>query len=492
MTKHNSLILFIITVSLFTCTEKEIDTKPNVVLILADDLGYSDLSCYNSDYGIHTPNIDRLASEGVRFTQFYAPSNICSPSRRALLTGRYQSRLGEWAEAYPGIPTRDAVSGDEEPVFAQYLKKSGYATGCFGKWNIGEVNGVSTPDAQGFDYWIGSFHNHTYFGHKRDKGIKDFWENGILAPQYDGQYSDDVFIDKAIEFIKENAETPFFVYLPLCAVHTPFQDPDDPVEGEHLSWWNDKHSTIGRNPPSIEDRPFLGKMLRHMDTRIGDLLKTLSDLDLEYNTIVIFTSDNGGTPASINEPLSGFKQGVLEGGIRVPAIIKWPGVYPEGTLSSQVGIMMDFSQTIVSATGSGIFIESGRKFDGIDLTPILTGSEEEAERTLGWRRRNWNSGENGFNAVWAEAYIKGDWKYIKEFNETPGYARSIAENDSGVGYVELLYNLKDDISEKYNLAENNPEKLKELREDFERWKSEVVEKDKHYKIPFPDQYEDLY
>ena len=154
--------------------------------------------------------------------------------------------------------------------------------------------------------------------------------------------------------------------------------------------------------------------------------------------------------------------------------------------------MMDLSQTIVSATGSGKFIEKGRKFDGIDLTPILTGSEEEAERTLGWRRRNWNNGKNGFNAVWAEAYIKGDWKYIKEFSETPGFARSVLENDPVVGYVELLYNLKNDISEENNLALDDPEKLMELRNEFEGWKSEVVEKDKHYKIPFPDQYEDNY
>ena len=165
-------------------------TPPNIVLILMDDLGYGDLSCYNPNSGIFTPNIDRLAAEGIRFTQFYATSNICSPSRRALLTGRYQSRLGEWAEAYRGTPTFDAVSGTDEPCFSQYLKKAGYATGSFGKWNIGEVNGVSTPDAQGFDYWIGSFHNHSYFGHKRDNGTDDFWENGELAPQYAGQYSD--------------------------------------------------------------------------------------------------------------------------------------------------------------------------------------------------------------------------------------------------------------------------------------------------------------
>ena len=136
-------------------------------------------------------------------------------------------------------------------------------------------------------------------------------------------------------------------------------------------------------------------MVYRLDQNVGKILEVLQEEGLERNSFVVFISDNGGTPASINEPLSGFKQGVLEGGIRVPAIIKWPGVYPEGTVSSQVGIMMDLSQTIVSATGSGKFIEKGRKFDGIDLTPILTGSEEETERTLGWRRRDWNNGKRG-------------------------------------------------------------------------------------------------
>jgi len=497
-----------------------------------DDLGYGDLSCYhvtasdaerdqrgNQDSGISTPNIDGIASDGVRFTQFYSPSNICSPARRALLTGRYQSRLGEWAEAYRGTPTFDAVSGTEEPCFAQYLKKSGYTSGSFGKWNIGEVHGVSTPEAHGFDYWIGSFHNHSYFGHRRDQGVHDFWENGEPAHQYDGQFSDDVFIDKAIEFIHSvgtnntrrtadrpqkfgtrNTElgtrgeqriapqNPFFVYLPLCTPHEPFQDPADPVEGPQFDWWNKETGGDKNCVPVDQKRPNYIKMVEHVDKRIGDLLNTVSELGLEENTIVMFSSDNGGTPTSINSPLRGCKQGMLDGGIRVPTIVKWPGVYPAGTVSHQVGILMDFSRTILEAGEAMEYAGPERELDGIDLTPIFSGKAPEAKRELGWRRREWDVGERNYNNVWAEAYIKGDWKYIREFKETPGFARAAENGHPDTGYLELLFHLKDDIHEDCDLSKKEPGKLCELRNAFEEWKEQTVDPDNHYKIPTADQY----
>ncbi len=463
-------------------------TPPDIVLILMDDLGYGDLGCYNADSGISTPNIDRLAAAGIRFTQFYATSNICSPSRRALLTGRYQSRLGEWAEAYSGTPTCDAVSGTDEPCFAQYLKKAGYATGSFGKWNIGEVNGVSTPDAQGFDTWIGSFHNHSYFGHRRNHGIHDFWEDGAPAPQYDGQFSDDVFIDRAIDFIRDKQDQPFFVYLPLCTPHEPFQDPANPVEGPKFAWWNEEEGGEKNCVPADQKRPLYIKMVEHVDRRIGELLGVLTELGLDENTIVMFSSDNGGTPTSINAPLRGYKQGMLDGGIRVPTIAKWPGVYPAGVVSRQVGILTDFSRTIVEAAGASEYADPSRPFDGIDLTPILTGSASGAKRELGWRRREWNLDRGGYNNVWAEAYIKGDWKYIREFKEAPGFARSVEGGYPETGYLELLYNLANDVHEDSNLAHEAPEKLAELRAAFEAWKARTVDPDRHYTIPVPDQY----
>jgi arylsulfatase A-like enzyme len=461
--------------------------KPNIVLILADDLGYGDLSCYNPKTGVATPNIDRLAAEGVRFNQFYSAGNVCSPSRRALLTGRYPSRLGEWAEAYACPPGCADVSAEAAPVFARYLKQAGYATGSFGKWNIGEAPGVSTPEAQGFDYWIGSFHNHSYFAHRRDQGTKDFWENGVLAPQYEGRYSDDIFIERAMDFIRAQRSKPFFVYLPICTPHTPFQDPDEPEDNERAARWN-RADGKKEKPPQPSDRPLLAKMVRHVDARLGELFRLLAAFGLEQNTLVILTSDNGGTPASINAPLRGFKQGMLEGGIRVPTLIKWPGVYPAGRVSEQVGIGMDLAATIVAAAGATPFIRTGHAFDGIDLTPIVTGAQGESERALGWRRRNWSLAPAGINDVWAEAYRKGRWKYLKEFKEAPAFARSITSAYPTEGYVEMLFDLGADQGEQTDLARRHPEKLTELRTEFEAWKERVVNKTSRFIVPFPDQY----
>jgi arylsulfatase A-like enzyme len=199
-------------------------------------------------------------------------------------------------------------------------------------------------------------------------------------------------------------------------------------------------------------------------------------------------SDNGGTPTSINAPLRGYKQGMLEGGIRVPAIAKWPGVYPAGVVSHQVGILMDFSRTILEADGAAEFADPKRPFDGFDLTPPLAGRTPEVKRELGWRRREWDLGKRGFNNVWAEAYIKGDRKNIREFKETPGFARSVKGDYPETGYLELVYDLANDIHEDQNRAQENPGKLRELRTAFEKWKERTVAPDNHYRIPFPDQY----
>ena len=462
--------------------------KPNVIFILTDDLGYGDLTCYRPDSDVGTPHIDSLARKGVRFTQFYAASNVCAPSRRAILTGRYPSRLGEWAEAYRTTPEDDAMNARDEPCFPLFLKQAGYVNGMFGKWNIGSVHGVSTPEAQGFDYWIGSHHNTSHFGH-RNNGRPDFWENGKPAPQYAGRFADDVFVDKAIGFIKDNRDKPFFVYLALFTPHAPFQDPADPNETGRadLAVYNEPGAK-STGPPNPTDRPVAKKMLRHVDRRIGDLMDTLADLGLEENTLVIFTSDNGGERAGINQPLSGFKQQMLEGGIRVPALIQWPAKIPAGKISDQAGISMDFTRTILAATGAEPHVPDGRELDGINLLPILTGEVEEMERSLFWRRREWRPGANGENTVWAESLRHGDWKYIKEFQQAPGYGRAQMGTYNKGGYVELLFHLKDDIAEKNNLAETQPEKLAAMRGQHERWRAKIVDRHRHYRIPVADQY----
>lgn len=462
--------------------------KPNIVFILADDLGYGDLTCYHPGSDIATPHIDRLAKEGVRFTRFYAASNVCAPSRRGILTGRYPSRLGEWAEAYQTTPEDTVINAKDEPCFPLFLKQAGYVNGMFGKWNIGSVNGVSTPDAQGFEYWIGSHHNTSHFGH-RNGGTPDFRENGKPAPQYDGQFADDVFVDKAIGFIKDNRDKPFFVYLALFTPHAPFQDPADPNEAGRpdLAVYNEPGAkSLG--PPNPTDRPMVKKMIQHVDQRIGDLLKTLVDLGLEENTLVIFTSDNGGERAGINRPLSGFKQQMLEGGIRVPTIMKWPTKVPAGKISDQSGISMDLTRTILAVAGAEVHVPKGREMDGMDLMPVLTGEVEEFERSFFWRRREWKPGAKGENTVWTESIIKGDWKYIKEFQQAPGYGRAQLEPYNKEGYAELLFNLNQDIAEKKNLAVERPAKLLAMRREFEQWRAKIVDRHRHYRIPVADQY----
>jgi arylsulfatase A len=492
--KPRSLILrtFFTSISVFSVAEAQ---KPNVVFILMDDLGYGDLSCYNSNSGISTPNIDKIGTDGVRFMQAYAACNVSSASRRGLLTGRYPSRMGEWAEGYTSPkPNDNIVSKDNEPCFPIYLKNGGYTNGMFGKWNIGNVNGVSTPDAQGFDYWIGIMHNVSCFGHKRNNGIADFWENGVAAPQYEGTFADDIFVDKAIDFVKTNKSNPFFVYLALQTPHTPYQDPSNPDE-TNFDWWNVQGGTLGNTSPKVSDRPILKKMVEHIDTKIGELLSTLKNEGIEENTIVILTSDNGGALASINLPLKGYKHGMLEGGIRVPLLIKWPAKYPAGQITDQVAISYDLAQTIINATGVEQFMPHGRVFDGIDLDPILSQNGQKIERSLAWRRREWNPNPvtytpaPGYNSVYAEGFFKGEWKYIKEFKETPGYARSVSSYPAS-GYVELLYNLTNDVGETTNLAVSNPAKLTELRNEYEHWRRNTIERHKYYKIPYLDQYGD--
>ncbi len=454
--------------------------KPNVLFILMDDLGYGDLTCYNPASDIATPHIDSIADQGVRFSQFYAASNVCAPSRRAILTGRYPGRLGEWAEAYRTTPKDTAVNAKAEPCFPLFLKQAGYVNGMFGKWNVGAVNGVSTPDAQGFDYWIGSHHNTSYFLHRKG-GELGLWENGAPCDDYVGTFADDVFVDKAIGFIRENRDKPFLVYLSLFTPHAPFQDPEAYSEVGGY----DHRDKPSPGSPSPADRPVAKKMVEHVDKRIGDVLKTLADLGLEGNTLVTFTSDNGGMRAADNQPLSGFKQQMLEGGIRVPSMIKWPGVYPAGRVSDQVGISMDFTRTILAAAGAEQHVPQGRQLDGIDLTPVLTGKAKEIKRSLFWRRREWR---HAANALWAEGHVNGDWKYIKEFKQAAGYAKTQQGKYNADGYVEVLFNLKDDIAETTDLAAKRPEKLASMRREFEGWRAETVDRDRHYRIPATDQY----
>ena len=453
--------------------------RPNIVFMMADDLGYGDLSCYNPDAKgtapnntpIRTPSLDRMARNGVRLTDFYSAAPICSPSRRALLTARYPNRLGEWAEAYRSCP--DGVVAAKDPTIGMWLKQAGYATACYGKWNIGEVKGVSWPGAHGFDDWLIIDHNTGYFQHQNDNGDCQgremlFKTGGKRVTSLRGKYLTDIWAEKAISFIDTNKDRPFFLYLPFAVPHAPLQDPADPSLGY-------KDSPERKSPAA---REAYVEMVEHLDSRIGRILQALEARGLTDNTLVVFTSDNGGMLSANNWPLKRSKQWLEEGGIREPCLMQWPGVIPAGTVSRQPSIMMDASVTMVAAAGALKHVPAGRTLDGIDLLPVLGGTAKPVRgRAFGWRRRDWSANENSLRQ---EAYRQGDWKLLRTYKHIRRQTRS-AE------HVDELFNLRADVSETGNMIPKEPARYAAMKAAFTLWKEEIVESEPDYLIPVRDQ-----
>jgi arylsulfatase A-like enzyme len=454
--------------------------QPNVIFMLADDLGYGDLSSYNprtngvapNNTPIRTPHLDRMAKNGARLTDFHSAAPICSPSRRALLTARYPNRLGEWAEAYRGSP--DGVVASRDPTIGMWLKQAGYSTAVYGKWNIGEVKEISWPGAHGFDDWLIIDHNTGYFQHQnKNKDCQGrpmlFKTGGERVTDLEGQYLTDIWTDLAVDFIKENRKDPFFIYLPWSIPHAPLQDPA-----------SDPSTAFDAGPKSNtpEGRKAFVKMVEYLDSRIGKIFKALKKEGQLDNTLIIFTSDNGGMLSGNCWPLKKSKQYLEEGGIRVPCLMQWPSKIPAGTISEQSSIMMDASITVLEAAGARKFVPKDRKLDGINLLPVLAGKAEvDSSRVFGWRRRDW--GATG-NYLRQEAYRSGDWKLIRTF-------KYLREKRWSAEYKDELFNLRKDLGETENLSETLPGKYREMKRSFDRWKSEVVNLEPDFFIPLQDQ-----
>jgi N-acetylgalactosamine-6-sulfatase len=356
--------------------------RPNIVLMVADDLGFGDLSSYGCP-DIRTPNIDSIGKRGVRFSRFYSNAPDCSPTRSALLTGRYQQRIGglECAIGVGNVGRYDdaewlAKRGElglplSEITMPRIFKDAGYDTACFGKWHLGYGPKFS-PNRHGFDEYFGIIGgNADYFTHREDDGTPVLYHNE--RPVERKGYTTDLIAEEAIGWLKQRRQNPFLLYVTFTAPHTPIQDPDgfDPA--------------TGTAPVRQGDRRIYAKMVEREDGRVGDILSQLQAVGAADNTIVIYHSDNGGDPNGRNDPLRARKGTVWEGGIRVPCLMRWPGVLPEGTAVSQVGVTMDLLPTLLAATG--VPAPPGRKLDGANLLRVLTGKQQPFPRTLFWRAK---------------------------------------------------------------------------------------------------------
>lgn len=425
------------------------ETPPNIILFLADDLGYGDVESYGAT-DIKTPVMDSLAAEGARFTDGYAAFPVCSPSRAALMTGRYMQRFGPSFEDYfkaasPGLDP------EKHPTIASMLQEAGYATGCFGKWNVSNTGRVPANEF-GFDRWVGLHLNHDFYTHRLKANNKlDMYVDGEPTDQFEGTWSDTVFADEAIQFINENKDRPFFIYIPWQAPHEPIQDPDVPF--------------APHNGLTAEDRPVLVKMIERLDLETGRVLAALNENGLSENTLVIFTSDNGGERnIASNAPLRGAKQQLYEGGIRVPLLVRWPAMVPPGDVISTPVTGMDLTATIAAA--AGIHPPQDAAFDGLSLLPVLKGSGQIPEdRALFFRRRNTDS-LKGESFIRQSAVRQGDMKYIRTYKHLGGGQFSDEFN-------EELFNLDEDISESQNLINSEPDQLATMRSLFEAWETEM-------------------
>ena len=415
------------------------ERRPNVVLIITDDMGYGDLPSYGGT-DIRTPNIDRIAREGVRLTDFYANGATCTPTRAGLITGRYQQRFE--LEAPLGAGGRTDSSRGLTPTgrsLPQLLKNGGYATGLVGKWHLGWKPEFS-PNAHGFDYFFGfksgfvDYYRHSAGGDSPLRAA-DLFEND-RAVEVPG-YMTDLITDRSVRFIEQQARRPFFIDVAYNAPHWPYQVPGKPSvardDARHLSPFDDSTST----------RADYVAMIEHMDRGVGRILETLDRLGIRDNTIVIFTNDNGGEWLSRNGPLFHHKSSVWEGGIRVPAIVRWPGRIPPGSVSRQVGITMDLTASILAATG--VPVPADAALEGENLFPILQGRAPERERTLFWRvslARN------------QRAVRSGDWKLV-------------------IDARPMLFNLRDDIGERRNVIAEQTGIARELMRKLDAWQKDV-------------------
>ncbi len=407
------------------------ELRPNIIFILADDLGWGDLSCYGRpDY--HTPNIDLLALQGTKFTDAYSASAICTPTRCAYITGRYPARFKIGLEE-PLVAKNSKVGLEpNQKTIASLLKQSGYQTALIGKWHLG-FRPEWGPNAHGFDEFFGILAGAgDYFLHKNGLGQPDLYEN--LTPVDRNGYLTDLLTERAVDYVKKPRSTPFFLSLHYTAPHWPWQTPGD------------------TNPVSFTDKApepvtmaaggslkLYAQMMKILDNGVGRVMQSIKAAGIDKKTLVIFTSDNGGERFSYLWPFSGQKGDLLEGGIRVPAIVRWPGVVPANHVTQQMAITMDWTATILATAKA-----AADSLDGIDLLPLLKSNSQLINRTFFWRIYS------------QDAVREGNWKYVRN------------------GEARKLFDLSLDQHEQADFSNKHPEVLQRLMKEFDQWNDQML------------------
>ena len=441
--------LFLLPLAVFAA-----DKQPNIIFIMADDLGWTDVACFGSNY-YETPNIDKLATQGMKLTRHHHCQN-CQPTRAALMTGQYAARTGIYPVGgidrfdWSSRPLRPADNVTELPlektIVAQVLKKAGYATGMFGKWHLGEKGGHH-PGKRGFDEAIVSMGKHFNFATNPKTEVPE------------GQYLADFLTEKAVDFITRHKDAPFFLYLPHFGVHSPHQAKKDLIEK-----FQPKPGVGGHK------NPVYAAMIASVDESVGRVMQTLDELKLAENTVLIFTSDNGGVGGyaregilksagdiTDNAPLRSGKGSLYEGGTRVPFIVRWPGIAKAGTSCDVATIHVDVLPTLAEIAHAAP--PEGQPLDGESLAPLFRDAGASLKREAIYQHfpGYLGAGENTWRTTPVSLVEVGDWKLMEYLED---------------GRLEL-YNLHNDIGESKNLATENPAKAKELHSNLQAWREAI-------------------
>lgn len=430
MLRH--LVFYFTFLSAFVFPAAAQQQRPNIIYIMADDMGYADLSCYGrKDY--QTPNLDKLASQGVKFTDAYAGSALCTPCRTSFMTGRYPARTPVGLMEPLRGTHKDSIVGltPQYTSIATLLKRAGYETYLVGKWHLGYGSQYSA-NKNGFDYFFGfNSGGSDYISHTNRKGDGDLYENETLIKK-EG-YLTDIWMEKTVEIIKKKHDKPFFLSLMFNAPHWPIQAPGDKAYPKGTNW-----QTTG----TAEQ---YAAMIKSMDDAVGKIMQVIDDEKLLNNTLVIFTSDNGGEKFADMGMYSGGKDELLEGGIRQPAFIRWPGVIPANSVTQQAAITMDWTATILSVAGAKP--DPAFPLDGINLLPVCVGKKKVIDRTFYWRL---------FQDTKQKAIRQGNWKYL--------------QTEKG----DFLFDLSKDPGEKSDLKEKYPAIFEQLKLKYSKWEHTVL------------------